>query len=308
MAHRFLVVLSQVCTLFLILGTGFLFGKLKLITEKGQKELTTLLLNCVSPCLIINAFQIDWDAQFLRRLGTGFLLLAGTYLVAVGVAALLFRRQPEDLRPCLQYGSMYGNVGFMGLPLVSAVLGEDTAIYAILAIVVFNLFAFTHGVMLMGGRGAFSPGRILKTPALWAVAVGLVLLLTRLRLPGPIYTAMGFISDMNTPLAMIVIGAQLSRANLLELFKTPLLYAASAVKLLFLPALTAVLLLPLHLDPTLYTAVVILTGTPAAGFTSIFAQEYHRDVTRSAQLVSLSTLLSALTLPLAALFAEFLAR
>ena len=306
MVHRFLVVLSQVCTLFLIMGAGFLFGKLKLITEKGLKELTSLLINCVCPCIIVHSFQIDWDAAFLARLGTGFALLAGAYMAAIFVSALFFRRQPEELRPCLQYGAMYGNVGFMGLPLVSAVLGEDTAIYAVLAIVVFDLFAFTHGVMRMGGRGAFSPRQILKTPALWAVALGIVLLLTRLRLPGPVDKAVGFISDMNTPLAMVVIGVQLSRANLLELFKSPLLYAASAVKLLLLPVLTALLFLPLRLDPTLYTAVVILTGTPSAGFTSIFAQVYHRDATRAAQLVSLSTLLSALTLPLTAVLAETL--
>ena len=239
MAHRFLVVLSQVCTLFLIMGAGFLFGKLKLITEKGLKELSSLLINCVCPCVIVDAFQVDWDTALLVRLGVGFSLLAGAYAVAIGISALFFRRQPEDLRPCLQYGAMYGNVGFVGLPLVSAVLGEDTVIYAVLAIVVFDLFAFTHGVMRMGGRGAFSPRQIIRTPALWAVAIGLVLLLTRFRLPGPIYNAVGFISDMNTPLAMIVIGAQLSRANLLELFRTPILYAASAIKLLLLPVLTA---------------------------------------------------------------------
>jgi hypothetical protein len=113
---------------------------------------------------------------------------------------------------------------------------------------------------------------------------------------------------MNTPLAMTIIGAQLSRADILRTFRDPKLYKAAALKQIGMPLLTAAVLYPLHLDPTFYIAAVILAGAPVAGFTSIFAERYDRDVGRAAQLVSLSTLLSVLTLPAVAVLAEALVR
>jgi len=307
MLGRFLVVLSQICTLFLLMAVGYGLGRLKLVTEAGTKEMSALLLNCVCPCIILSSFQLDWDAHLLVTMGVGVLAMAGCYGLYILLASLLYRREEADLRACLRFGSIYGNVGFMGLPLIRAVLGGDTVIFAVLAIVVYNFFAFTHGAVLMGGRRAVSFRSILLTPVVLAVGVGLVLMLGRITLPGPVNSALEFMSDLNTPLAMVIIGAQLSRANLLETFREGKLYKAAAVKQIALPLLTALLLRPLRLDAQLYMVVVILAGAPTAGFTSIFAERYHRDVRRSAQLVSLSTLLSAVTLPLVAVLAEALA-
>ena len=158
----------------------------------------------------------------------------------------------------------------------------------------------------MGGKGAFSPKKIVLNPGVIAVAIGLPLFLLRLRLPGPLYNAVGFVGDLNTPLAMVVIGAQMSRADLLSTFRGKELYAASAVKLLLMPAVTALLLLRLHLDPLFYSATVILAAAPTAGITSMFAERFGRDSARAAQLVSLSTLLSILTLPVVGVAAQIL--
>jgi hypothetical protein len=307
MLERFIVVLGQVVTLFLMMGVGFVLAKLKLITAAGTKEMTNLLIDVVTPCVIINAFQIDWDAQMLRTMGVGTLAMLGTYLLVMVLLPLFFRKEEPGLRATLRFGTLYGNVGFMGVPLVSAVLGGSTVIYAVLAIAVFNVTVFSHGAILMGGREAFSPKQIIN-PGLVALLIGLALFFTRTTLPGPLYTAVSSISNMNTPLAMAIIGAQLSRADIARTFRDPKLYAAAALKQIGVPLLTAVALLPLKLDATFYIAAVILAGAPAAGFTSIFAEKYDRDVGRAAQLVSLSTLLSVLTLPAVAVLAEALAR
>ena len=195
----------------------------------------------------------------------------------------------------------------MGLPLVAAVVGQEALIFVAMVIVVFNLFAFTHGAVLMGGREALSVKKALLSPGLIGVAIGLPLFLLRLELPGPVQSALNHMGNLNTPLAMMVIGAQMGRADLLETFRQKKLYLASGIKLLVLPVLTALVLLPFRLDRTCYLTLVILAGTPAAGLTSMFSEQYDRDTPKAAQFVSLSHLLSALTLPVMAVLAETLA-
>lgn len=306
MAEQFLVVLGQVITLFLLMGVGFFLGKTDRLSPAGTGEMSFLLMYIVTPCVIVDTFQTDWEPETLRTLAVGTAALAVCYGIYILVSLPLFPRQPDSLRASLRFGCVYGNTGFMGLPLVQAVLGEEALIFAVVSMVVFNVLCWTHGVILMGGKDAFSPRKILLNPGVIAVAVGLPLFLLRRRLPGPLYSAASFMSGLNTPLAMVVIGAQMSRADLRNTFRGRELYAASAVKLVVMPAIAALLLLPLHLNPLFYSATVILAAAPTAGITSMFAERFGRDPARAAQLVSLSTLLSVLTLPAAGAAAQIL--
>ncbi len=306
MLDRFFVVLFQVITLFIMMGIGFAMGKAKLITQKGTTEMSSILINVACPCLILNTFQMDWDKPFLITLGTGFICMLGCYVLFMIIVRFFFRKQDEPTRVCLQFASMYGNVGFMGIPLITAVLGSSNVVFAVLGVAVFDLVIFTHGAVMMGGRKAVSLKSIATNMVLIAIVVGVILMLLRIRYPKPVYNALDFLGSLNTPLSMLVIGAQLSRADLSKIFNQPIIYAAAAIKQILVPVITALVLLPLHLDKTFYIAIVILFATPVAGFTSIFAERYNRNVGYAAQIVSLSTLLCVITLPLAAIMAEYL--
>ncbi len=308
MISRFFVVLLQVLTLFLLIGTGFAAGKLKLVTAAGTGEMSALLLNVVVPCVVIHSFQTPCDPDTLRTLAVGAAALSLCYVIWTGVVQLFFRREEPSLRAPLRYGSMYANAGFMGLPLIQAVLGDEALIFAVVSMVVFNIFSFTLGAMMVGGRDAFTLRKVFLNPGVIAAAAGLPLLLTGITLPGPLYKAVGFIADLNTPMAMIIIGAQMARAGLASTFRNPKLYMASALKLFLMPAIAAAVLLPLGLEPLFFVSAVILAGAPTAAATSMFAERFGRDAERAAQLVSLSTLLSILTLPVLTVVAEALVR
>ena len=305
--ERFFVVLGQVSTLFFLMAVGYLLGKLGKITEAGTREMSTLLVYFATPCVIIDSFQTDWDAAKLHTLALGTAAMVGCFVIYILSGYLFFRKEEKDLQAPLRFGAIYANTGFMGLPLVGAVLGEEAMIYGVVAMVVFNAAIFTHGVAEMGGRKALSPARVIFSPGLVATAIGLPLFLTRTALPGPIGAGVRYIGNLNTPLAMVVIGAQMARADLLRTFREKKLYAATAVKLLLMPLLTALVLLPLKLDATFYIAAVILGGAPSAGLTSMLSEQYGRDVEHAAQLVSLSTLLSIFSLPVMTVLAEALA-
>ena len=118
---------------------------------------------------------------------------------------------------------------------------------------------------------------------------------------------MSHLGNLNTPLPMLIIGGQMAHTDLRLVFRGKKLYAASAVKLIGLPVLTALALLPFRLDPVIFTALVILSGCPTAGVTSLFSQNLGKDTGVAARQITLSTLLCIITLPLTAVLAQFLA-
>ena len=306
MLDNFLLVASQVGTLFLMMGVGYVLTKTGKFSRETLSQVTYLLLYVVVPCLMIDTLQIPRSAELMRVMGLCMLLTLGLYLLMALVVNLFFRRQEENTRIVLRYGVVYGNIGFMGLPLIQAVLGDEGMVFAIVGQVGFTLFAWSHGVLLMGGKEGFSIKKMFLNPGIFGSVAGAALFLLDLRLPGVLADGAAFLGSMNTPLAMVGIGAQMASADLAATFRNPRLYLSGVLKLIGFPLLTAVLLLPLKLDPVMYMVLVILAATSSAGYTSIFAQQYQRDTATAAQLVTLTTLCCILTLPCFAVLAGIL--
>ena len=302
-AENFLLVASQVGTLFLMMGVGYVLTKTGRFSRETLSQVTYLLMYVVVPCLMIDTLQIPRSAQMMQIMGLCMALTLGLYLLMALAMCLLFRRQPADTRPVLRYGVMYGNIGFMGLPLIQAVLGDEGLVFAIMGQVGFTIFAWSHGVLLMGGKEGFSIKKMFCNPGIFGAVVGVGLFLLDLRLPAFLGDGVAFLGSMNSPLAMVVIGAQMAGADLGATFRNPLLYSAALAKLALVPLATALVLLPLNLDPVMYTVLVILAATPTAGYTSIFSQLYSRDTGTAAQPVTLTTLCCILTLPCFAVLA-----
>lgn len=302
MLTNFIVVASQVVTLFLLMGVGFVLAQLGKLTDEGVSQMSFLVLYVVSPCAVIRAFEIELTPGLLLRLVQFALLYMLCYGVCIVFAALSFRNQGLDQRASLRFSMVYGNGGFMGFPLLRSILGASSLIFGAVSLVLFNLLMWTHGVKTMGGK--VTARQALVNPATVALAIALPLLLTGWRPPEMVDNAIGFLADLNTPLAMVVIGAQMAGADLKVSFTSPRLYAVTAFRLILSPLICLVLLLPLRGDPLLYCSCVILCAVPTAGATGMLAQRFGRDTATAAQMVTLSTLLSVLTLPLFAVAAQ----
>lgn len=304
MGSDLLVVAGSVATLFLMMAVGFVFAKLGLLTKDTQGQLSALLLKVVAPCIMIGSLQTEFSRSVLFDMLWVLAALVGTYVIYGVAVGFLFRRQPAETRSSLRFGVMFGNVGFMGIPLISSVLGAEALMFCTMSLVVFNTANWTYGTVLMGAR--VSLRRTVVNPGVIGMVIAMALYLAQIRLPGPILSAVEYMGDLNTPLAMVVIGAQMARADLLATFRETRLYAAAALKLVVMPLVTLAVLLPLGLKPMALMTIVILAGCPTAGATSMFAQMFDRDTAAAARLVTLSTLLSILTLPLVALAARYL--
>ena len=303
MLESLLTVAGQVVTLFLMMAVGFALVQFGMLTEVGLSQMSTLLLYVVAPCILLRSFQQD-GLPSLAVLGVGAVALGSYYLIFMPLSTLLFRRSTPKEGSILRFGAVYGNASFMGLPLLAVVLGPDALIFGVISFVVFSIAQWTHGVCAMGGT--FSPRKIILNPAVIGLLLGLPLLLFQWRLPVVLSSAVSFIADLNTPLAMVVIGGQMAGANLVATFTQPKLYLVAALKLVAIPALVMLLLLPFSLSPLLYCTCVVLAATPTAGITGIFAQKFGQDTALAAQLITLSTLLCVVTLPVFAVLSQLL--
>ena len=298
MLSNLLTVTGQVATLFLMMAVGFVLGRAGKMTEAGRSQMSYLLLYIVCPCVMVDCFLVERTPALTQEVAVGSAAALACYLLFFAVSLLFFRRQPADARDTLRFAAVYGNIGFMGLPLVQSILGEEALVYGALALLAFNLTSWTLGVLIMGGRAAFSLRRAVL------IGLGLLCFLSGLRFPSPVGASLSFLSDLNTPLAMVVIGTQLAEAHLPSTFRQPRNYLVSFLRLALFPTLTALLLLPLRSSSGLYCALVLLSATPVAGTTSLFAQQFGRDTAPAAESITLSTLLSILTLPLFAVLAR----
>ncbi len=305
--QNLLIVIGQVGTLFLLMSVGYLLAKLGKLTPEALPQLSFLLLYVVTPCIIIDSLQVEYDPALLHDMVFSFGLVILSYLVLALLCQCFFRRQDLDRRDTLRFAVIFGNTGFMGFPLMSAILGDGSLVYSMPVFVAFNLLVWTYGVYLMGGPSRFSVKKVLLSPPILGILIALPLFFAEIRLPSPVGNTIGYLADLNTPLAMLVIGAQMAAADLPATFRNTRLYLGAVIKLVVAPILTALILLPFHLNPISFVAVVILSGVPTAGVTAMFAEQFDRDTESAAQIVTLSTLLSIITLPVVAVVAERIA-
>ncbi len=294
-----LAVLQQTIIMFIIVVIGALCYKFRLINDDGRKQLSALVLNVVNPLLIFLSYQTDLRPELIEGFCWTALMGAGTYIVFILAASLLFRDKDRADTVIERFSVIYSNFGFMGTPLIFGVFGSDGVFIQTGFVTVSNLFIWTHGVMTMSGQR--SPKTVLKafcSPAIIAVAAGLICFFARLRLPEIMFTALNNVADMTTPLAMIVAGASIMSAGLVRSVTNPRVYLVSAIKLILLPLIGAamILFLPCPDMPKLITLIEF--SCPAAAIGTMFAIKYEKNSEYASQIFAVSTLLSAVTTPL----------
>lgn len=197
-------------------------------------------------------------------------------------------------------GTVYSNSAFMGIALVQAVLGDEAIIYATLIMIVETIYMLIHCELTMSQGGKPSVKKALVNPGVIGFLIGLFLMLGRISLPGPVASTVHTMGNMNTPLAMILVGMQIAKIDLKSLFNQKVLYIVAAIKLIVLPVILLPVLRPLGLSTVAFCAIIICKGTTQPAVLSVYAADHKQDGVLGAQIVALTTVLQIVTLPLIA--------
>ena len=145
----FILIFEQLVKMFFIMLLAILCYKIKLVNQEGNKTVSNLLLLVVNPFVIITTYQTDYKPELVRGLLISFGAAVLCHIVGILVTTLLIRPKGSPDANIERYNAMYSNCGFIGIPLINSVLGSNGVFFLSAYIVVFNLFSWTHGVVLM---------------------------------------------------------------------------------------------------------------------------------------------------------------
>ena len=299
MLTSFLDVGQQVLMLFILIGVGALLTKLGLITEGGSRTMTDVVLYAVTPCVIVNAFQREYQPRLLGGLLITLLCAFLVLFASALIAELLYRKKAISRAVVLKFSLVFSNCGFMALPLQEAVLGKDGVFYGAAYIAVFNIFMWTYGLIAMSGKRELkSAMKAVVNPGIIGTVIGVLLFVFSIKLPTVISSPISFLAALNTPVPMLVIGYHLMHADLRRVLRDKGAYFAMAMRLIVIPLITLGVLYLCGADKTVAAAVVIAVSSPVAAFTTMMSAKYGRDTELSAGIVSASALFSLVTMPL----------
>lgn len=326
-------IIYNVAILFVMMIPGIIMKKCKLSPDGFGKGISKLVLYVAQPALIFLAYLKDFNADILINsvwvLALSMLLHA---LFAI-VALLSFKTAPDNMRRMLRFSTVFSNAAFMGIPLIGAAL-EPTCpgatMYASIYNITFNLFLWSLGVYICtedrdeDGDGVTdgdvlteyhevrkkvsltaSIGKALLHPVTLAAALGLVFFITPLNtyVPSLVTESLTMLKNLVAPLSMLVIGLRLADMRFDGILKDKFMYFFLVLRHLALP-LAAVLVIKLlslfgtNIDNTVALVTVILAAAPAATSATMFAEQYDCDAEYVSRLVTVSTLLSIITMPL----------
>lgn len=293
--------------MLIIMVLAFVCYRLKIVNQEGNRSVSNLLLMIVNPCLIITVYQTDYDARLVKGLLIAFAAAFAAHVIAIVIARFLI---PEKNNPNYyldRFGSIYSNCGFIGIPLIYSVLGNEGVFYLTAYMTMFNLFTWTHGLSLMENKFSFRKLKEgLLSPMVIATCVAMVLFFIQLRIPSTVLDSMNYIADMNTPLAMMVAGFSVAQADLKKIFTNLRIYWVSFLKLITVPLAVTVFLFLLRVDHDIAYTTLIAAACPTATTSTMMAIRYNRNYTYASEIFAFTTVLSMVTIPVVTLLAGFL--
>lgn len=290
-------------TLFAIVIAGYAAGRLGYMGGEFDKKLSSLVINITCPALILSSAMtgdLPDRALILPLLGISTL----TYVILSGVGLFLPRyltKKKED-EGIVGFALMFGNVGFMGYPVVDSIFGHQAVFYAAVLNVVNTFAVFTIGTILvvgdLGDGKHFQKKVLYSTPMFSAYLAMLIVALGIDNIPGIISQPLTMIGNITVPAALLIIGSSMSQLSVRTMLGNRTVYITTLFRLLLIPIGFYYLCRVLGFDPYVVNINTVVIAMPVATYGTILCLKYNRDTTLITEVTLITTLLSMLTIPL----------
>ena len=300
----YLLVLKQLVIMIIITLAGYIFARCAKVTDEQQKFMSRLLLYFINPFLVLNSFNMEFSWLKFRQLWFAALIA----LVLHGIMILLGFFSSKEKIDSLAVA--FTNCGFVGIPLIRGVFGDEGVFYLMGYLIVFNVLIWTYGYYRLSGTTNIK--KIITNPNIIAVAIGLIIFCLPFKLPELIQKPIVMIADINTPMAMLLLGILFAR------FEFDRSYFARLVKtLLFRLVITSlcnlcVILLAYKIFANVQDikmmlfAIYICSMCPVATTIPGLAVVFDQDKSFASLIVTMSSMFCILTIPSFVALAEFI--
>ena len=288
-----------------ILGIMFamiILGYIAKPKKESLEDIAKLLINYGVPALIFSAFVLEFNSDMLLTMSTVLLFAVGTALVGYGVSFLVIKigKIDKKMRPEFLFASVFGNTGFIGIPVCLAIFGREGALLAAVFDFGITFMIFTLGLfVLLGGKGSGILGslRNLINPPIIACIVGLIFALANIPVPSLAMTGINMLAAMTAPLAMLFIGGMLSNMKKGEYQVKPLV-ALVLTKLILIPLVMVGFINLFGVTGVMAGVILLQAATPTMTMAPVLYQRYIGDAAFSTSAVFTTVLLSIITIPL----------
>ena len=286
-------VILALAKVFIMILPGYILAKLNVLQEPHTSGISSLITCITYPCLVISAMQMEFSWEILNNCKYVVLIFIGVVLVAMVISKVLTSiiRMPASQSGIMAFMMVFGNTGFLGLPVLDALFGKEAVFYGALADSSFDLLMFTFGVTFIRqaakGEEKMGIGETMKglvNPCFVGVLIGLTLYASQ-----------------------IMLGSHLARIRLLDMFKSWQPYLVCLLKLLVAPAIALVLVKLIIGGSTLFGTVIVMEAAmPCAMLSVILSDRYGADVNLATKGVMLTTIMCLVTIPIVAITLQYI--
>ena len=299
-----LPVFAQMVVLFLILILGYIGGKTKVLTIADNKPLSKMV-NCITnPCSVLHsALCVERaleNGEVLKLIGITVIMYFGLILIAEITTRVLGVKVAQQGQ--YKFMMVFSNVGYMGIPVVRVIFGEEATFCVAIFIMVFYLFIYTYGVRQIcsePGQKGIDWKKVI-CPMTISSLIAIIGYLAGIQVGGVIKDTLNTVANITTPCAMLIIGCALSSVPVKNVFTNWRLYIVALLKLLVIPVVVYLLLKPIMGASMVLGVMVVIMAMPVATIITMLSAQYDKDQTLAASSVFITTLLSVITIPLLA--------
>lgn len=305
-----ILLMEQIFELFLMILMGFIIVKAGIVKEEDSKVLSKIILYLIIPCVIINAFQVNYTKETVNGLLLALvasILLQIILLLVVSLISRLF-----SLNEVESASIYYSNSGNLIVPIVTFVLGQKWILYGCVFMSIQLIFLWTHCKKIISRESSYDWKKILLNINMISIAIGIVLFFAKIRLPEILTDTLSSVGSMIGPASMIVTGMLFAGMNMKDIFANKRVYFISALRMIVIPLIALLLIKISHLTtrssdaPKIMLIVFLAVITPSASTVTQMCQVYGNDAHYASAINVVTTLCAIVTMPLMVLLFSFI--
>ena len=292
-------VFFQMLALLIMIGAGYFMTKKGMMDEHTNSQMSKMIVNVFNPLLVFSGAMNAVGKVSLNTMGVVAVIAIGMFLffIIVGMILSPFFDKDKEQRKIFQMMFVFSNLGFIGIPVVSSILGAEYVVYVTEFMLIYTIVFYTYGISLMNGEFSLSTMKeMVNAGTVFGLAAMLVIIFG-IRLPDFLNTATTYLGNVTSPMALVAVGFTLAHSDFKKIFGQVRLYVFAVIKLLALPLLMLPVLKLVTHDAALIPVCMVMFGMPIGNMPLILGNQKGIDGSTCSAAIILTTVLCVFTVP-----------
>lgn len=303
------IVFQQMLVIFIMVLIGYYLYKMSKLDEHSSRHISAIVSNVCNPAVLINAALTNTMQIGIKEFILGISLSSGLYIALILVSIVIPKilRVEKGTEFAYKMMTIYANTGFIGIPLVAAVL-PDALFYVTLNNIAYSIFFYTHGIWVMEKAAEKKKAKQSFFKSFINVGtisslISLFLYIFPVDFPTVVDETANYVGRATTFLSMLVIGVSLGKMGIKNLFLgKKVIYIFTVVRLLVIPIGFLIVMKLFFDDPLLIGGNAFMLAVPPGSLPLMIAQQNEMDTEILSRGIILGTIFSIVTIPIVTLF------